>query len=294
MVKLIEGRKYQFLVEKELTLPDNSNHFLVTGPDAKKYLIPAGRYSHYGITPGNVIKCRIDRVNCKGEIFLEPQNPWYSEGKSYSFTVKGTEERTDNSGIKHKVVVVTDKAGSKIIVPPGVLNSFPSRGSKIKLKVQRITKGKLQLEATSRTIAGLSLSAGRNYEFVIERIEKGMDDEDYFVVRDPFGNLHTISRKAYEYYGFSKGTIFTGKVMKHKADSENLIEPVNPFYKPGSVLKMKVTGVTESDVNQSYIIHLRDKYGFNHSIDNETIPEDKTVRCKVVMIKKGKPLFELL
>jgi hypothetical protein len=146
MLKLSEGKEYKFLVEKELTLPDNSRHFLLNGPDLNKYLIPFSRYSHYGILPGTVIKCRIDRINCKGEVFLEPQSPWYSEGKSYYFIVAGTEGRTNSKGIRQKVIVVIDKVGNKISVPLDSPTEYPVKGTKIKLRVVRISKGKPLLE----------------------------------------------------------------------------------------------------------------------------------------------------
>jgi hypothetical protein len=143
-VKLIEGKKYHFLVEKELTLPDNSKHFLVIGPDDKKYLIAAERYSQYGITPGNSIRCKIDKVNCRGKVFLEPQNPWYTEGRSYNFPVEGIETYTDNYGATHKVLIVSDKAGNKISLPLGVIKSVPEKGGYVNLKVERISKGRIR------------------------------------------------------------------------------------------------------------------------------------------------------
>jgi hypothetical protein len=294
MLRLSEGKVYRFLVEKELKLPDNSAHFLLKGPDSKKYLVPLRRYSHYGIVPGSVINCRVDRINCKGEVFLEPGNPWYNEGKSYSFVVEGHEMRTDTGGINHDVVVVVDKSGNRIYVPHDKSLPFPARGTRIKLTVERITKGKIHLVSASREITGQSLRGGRYYKFIIERIEKGMDDEEYFVISDPFGNLHTIARDYYEYYGYSVGTEFRGKIIKYKKNGEKTIEPENPFYKTGSVISLKVTGFTNSSVNTSFTLNLKDKFGYVHCIETPVIPEKGTVRCRIVMIKKGKPMLELV
>lgn len=294
MLKLREGKEYKFLVEKELTLPDDSRHFLLMGPDLNKYLVPVSRYSNYGILTGSVIKCRVDRLNCKGEVFLEPQNPWYSEGKSYSFVVYGTEIRTDNAGINHEVVVVLDKKGNKISVPYDNTEHFPVKGTKLNLIVERITKGKVHLVSTSREMSDKSLKSGTNYEFVVERIERGMDDEEYFVIKDPFGNHHTIAREFYEYYGYSVGTRFRGKIIRYKKNGEKTIEPENPFYKAGSVISLEITGFTKNIINPSFTINLKDKFGFTHCIETATPPEVNSVRCRVVMIKKGKPLLELL
>jgi hypothetical protein len=294
MLKLKEGNVYKFLVEKELSLPDNTIHFLLKGPDLKKYLIPAQNYLNYGLIPGNTIKCRIDRINCNGKVFLEPRNPWYSEGKSYNFRVDGIEVRTDKKGINHNVVIVKDRSGNKISVLHNPSDPYPPKGTLLKLTVERITKGKLHLLAMTSELGSETIKIGKSYEFVIERIEKGMDEEEYFVVKDPFGDLHTISRKFYEYYGYSLGTRFKGKIIKNRNNSEYAIEPENPFYKPGSVIKMTLTGFTENIVNPSFTINLMDSFGFTHCIETATLPAGKKVRCRIVMIKKGKPLLELL
>lgn len=294
MLKLREGKEYKFLVEKELKLPDNSRHFLLKGPDSKKYLIPVSRYSHYRIVKDSIVKCRVDRINCKGEVFLEPQNPWYSEGKSYSFLVDGTDIRTDSAGVNREVIVVIDKMGNKISVPYSNSGPFPARGTKLKLSVERITKGKLHLVSISKEMGGLSLKDGHNYEFVIERIEKGMDDENYFVIKDPFGNLHIIARKFYEHYGYSVGTRFRAKLIRYKINGERTIEPENPFYKTGTIIRMEVTGFSKSIINPSFTLNLKDKFGFTHCIETAMPPKTKLVRCRVVMIKKGRPLLELL
>ena len=294
MLKIREGKEYNFLVEKELTMPDNSRHFIFIGPDKNKYLVPQSRYSNYGISSGSVIKCRVDRVNCKGEVFLEPENPWYKRGRSYDFEVAGTEERIDNSGTSQIVTIVIDESGNRIPVPQAKSKPVPRSGSKISLTVERITKGRIYLVSVSRAVNDRRLVPGRNYEFVIEKIERGMDDEDYFVVKDPSGNLHTIAREFYEYYGYSVGTRFLGKIIKYNKNGEKTIEPDNPFYKPGSVVRMQITGFKENSINSSFTIDLKDKFGFTHCIETPVRPESGYVRCRITMIKKGKPLLELL
>jgi hypothetical protein len=294
MLKLKEGKEYKFLVEKQLSLPDNSNHYLLKASDSKKYLIPAARYSHYGLSPGSEIICRIDRINCRGEIFLEPRNPWYSEGKSYPFIVDGTDIRTDSAGHKHKVVVVLDINRNKITYEHNPSEPFPIKGSKLDLIVERITKGKIFLVRSFQAKNSIALEAGIWYEFVIERIEKGMDDEDYFLIKDPFGSLHTLPRKYYEYYGFSIGTRFKGKIVKYKNNEYKTIEPENPYYKSGDILSLIVLDHKKNAVNQLFTIDLKDEFGFNHCIDSKSIPATKYVRCKVIRVRKGKPLLELL
>ena len=57
---------------------------------------------------------------------------------------------------------------------------------------------------------------------------------------------------------------------------------------------MTVTDFYKSLVNDSITLNVRDKFGFDYSIDSHIQPDGNSVRCKVIRIKKGKPLFQLL
>jgi hypothetical protein len=121
-----------------------------------------------------------------------------------------------------------------------------------------------------------------------------MDDEEYFIVKDPFGNLHTIAREFYEYYGYTIGTRFKGKIIKYKKSSEKTIEPENPFYKAGSVIRLEVLSFSKNIINDSFTINLKDEFGFSHCIETSVPPEKEFIQCRVAKIKKGKPLLEVL
>jgi hypothetical protein len=294
MQRIREGKEYRFLVEKELTLPDSTKHFVLRGPDNNRYLVPLSRYADYGIASGSVVNCRVDRINCKGEVFLEPENPWYAEGGTYPFKVAGREIRIDYQGKNHEVIIVSDIRGNKIPVPFNDSEPFPADGTELMLTVERISKGKIHLIHSSRAVSTGGLRAGHYYEFVIERIERGMNDEEYFVIEDPAGNRHTISKEHYEYYGFAIGSKFRGKVVRYKKNGEKTIEPENPFYTSGSLVVMEVTGYIQNTINSLFTITLTDKFGFMHCIETATPPEERTIRCRIKMIKKGRPLLEAL
>ena len=294
MLKIREGEEYQFLVEKEITAPDKSHHYIMKGPDNRKYLIPVSEYLHYNIEVGSSVRCRIDKINCRGEIFLEPRNPFYIEGKSYSFEVVSHEMRTDKAGIPRRVIVVKDLTGNRIPVPFNENLALPEIGSSLNFVVERITKGKVYLVKSSGTLTDKFLKSGKEYEFIIERIEKGLDNEEYFIVKDPFGNIHTLSREFYEYYGYKVGTSFKGRIIKYAKSGEKTIEPENPYYKTGSVIKMDITSYSKNPVNDSFTLNLKDEFGFTHCIEAAILPEKEYIHCMVVMIRKGKPLLESL
>ena len=98
-MKLKEGRRYNFNVEKIISLND-IDYYVLSGPDKRKYLLDIEDYTSYNIKPGVQLDCRVDKINCQGEIFLEPRHPYYEEGKSYSFNVNNYEDRVNKSGSK--------------------------------------------------------------------------------------------------------------------------------------------------------------------------------------------------
>jgi hypothetical protein len=281
-------------VEKEITMPDNSGHFILLGPDQNKYLIPSGTYSHYNIKTGSVINCKVDKINCKGEIFLEPKNPFYNVNKSYIFEVAGYESRSDSAGIIHDVVIVLDKHGNRIPVLYENNNDLPEIGSGLKLMVERITKGKIFLYRKSDRANTQHLKSGLDYEFEIMVIEKGLDNEEYFIIKDPYGITHSLSRKFYEYYGFAPGKRFRGRIVRYSDGGERIIEPENPYYKPGSVIKLEVVSNLKNLINNSFTVNLKDSFGFMHCIETYTLPENSFVWCRILKIKKGKPLLKLM
>lgn len=292
MLKLREGGEFLFRIEKLAVAPDSTTQFILSGPDRRKFLLPADVYSHYGLRPGMRIKCRIDRLNCNGEIFLEPDNPYYSEGKSYLFRVNEISERTDKSGNTVNVFLVRDLFGNSIAVP--FADNPPEPGKKVRLRVERITKGRIYLYRYPMQVNSISLRAGRYYDFTVERIEKGLNEENFYVIRDPSGSMHTLQEKYYSYYGLKPGKNFRGKVVRYPGKRGKIIEPVNPYYKPGSTMTMKVISCERNTVNSAFTIGIVDKFGYSHCIESAEPASKESVRCKVKMIKKGRPLLELL
>jgi hypothetical protein len=292
MIRYREGDMHEFVVGKQVVTPDKEKYFVLSGPDKRKFLLPLKVYSHYNIVPGENLVCRIDKINCKGEVFLEPANPWYHEGQYYYFGVNGNDMRSDPAGRMIKVVLVKDYSGNEIAVQ--FRGRIPLPGSRVKLLVERISKGRLILRREHGIKRGINMVTGKEYEFEVEKIAKGLDNIDYFIVRDPFGRKHTISRQYYESYGLKPGARFSGKVIKFRSNGEIIIEPENPHYRIGSVLDMKITQVERNKINKSYTIDLMDEFGYSHCLETAAAPKEDIIKCRVAMIRKGKPLLEVL
>jgi len=79
-VILSEGDWFPFRITKFVQLQDNSWYYVLQDINGLKHFMPAGYYKDYGFSIGIQIKCKIDRINCTGRIFLEPEHPYYQEG----------------------------------------------------------------------------------------------------------------------------------------------------------------------------------------------------------------------
>lgn len=292
MIKLKEGCSYHFHVEREIKDPADERHLVLIGPDQHKYLLPVAVYSHYKLRPGMDVKCRIDRINCDGKVFLEPENPFYKVGRSYLFEVTGRSTRTDLSGKEQKVFIVFDRFGNHINIPCS--NDHPLTGERIRLRVLSISKGMICLEYTKISEAEIHLRAGRFYEFHVEALVKGIDDEKYLIIKDHSGSAHALPFKYYGYYGLEPGVRFTGKVVRNSKSGTKRIEPVNPYYRTGSAIKLSILSCSMSAVNKSFTLELLDKYGFLHYIESPVIPQGDTVKCRIARIKKGRPVIEIM
>ncbi|HOK25742.1 MAG TPA: hypothetical protein P5320_03715 [Bacteroidales bacterium] len=293
---LKEGEEYIFTAGKEIETPDGKLYRILQGPDNVKYLLRADYYKEYEITEGKRITCRVDKINCRGEVFLEPRHPVYEPGKQYKFKVVSHEFRSDDSGNDTAVILVEDVFGNKIALPSGVQNTeLPASGSEILLTVERIFRGRPVLYRPSSEKGRFKgLKYGEYYDFRIEKVSKGIDGEEIFVVSDPFGRVHTIPVKYFSHYNINPGSVFKGRIIKHSRNSSWKIEPRNPYYNKDDIISLKVESVMPGVNENSVILTLKDEFGFVHLVNSKTKPENKLVKCRVKTIRKGKPELSLL
>lgn len=292
-MKLEERQSYIFTVIKSIRF-EGKDFYLFEGPDRKRYLLPGERYANYNINPGDSVTCRIDKINCKGEVFLEPEHPFYRENQTYSFEVAGFDTRVDRAGNKHRVVVVRDIFGQDIPVPLLLVGKDnPVKGEKIKLKIGRIAKGNIRFEGVKSEYHTDKEEDERIVEFIINEKIKGLDGREYYLVSDVNGTDYTIPSDYYAHYGLRIGHPFPGRFVRYKAGEEVRVEPVNPFYTPGQNYRFILKEVIELTGSNSIISVVTDKHGFSHNVDGRIeSPPGSDIVLRVERIRKGWPLLK--
>jgi hypothetical protein len=291
-MKLREGKSYNFVNLRTITLPGGDVNIMLAAPDGKKYLLSLERYTSYDLPLKPLIRCKVDKINCSGKVFLEPEHPYYREGKSYLFSVvtgtPASDEMTDE-----KLITIADKRGELFNIPAFLLKNHPGV-KKIKLRIERITKGRLFFTAQREKDDLENLEEGNTYRFMVDRIITGPDYETYYVVVDIYGREHLLNHRYYEHYGLSPGHDFTGRVIRYGTGRAKSIEPQNPWYSPGDIINVTVSSSVADESGERYITEVIDSNGFIHNLVLNDMPSLPLIRCRIVRMKKGRPVLEIV
>lgn len=290
-MRIEEGRHYIFTTVKTIVLPGGEVNLMLTGPDGKKYLLPLERYRNYRLETKTEIECKVDKINCSGKVFLEPEHPYYKEGESYIFTIIGKAAPDNISGNDH-FVEVSDLRGGVFSVSVSLLKDNMISGNRVKLRVERISKGKILFAPPTKRTDLDDLEEGISYRFRVDRIVPGTDYETYYVVLDLNDREHLLNTRYYSHYGLKPGSEFTGRVIRFARGREKAIEPDNPWYVPGDIIEVTVGSSVPLETGEGFITEVFDANGFTHRLLLESSPEMTVIRCRVVKLKKGRPVLE--
>jgi len=295
-----EGQKFQFTISGKITLPGTGEgNWILTGPGQKKYLLTEKYYTHYQLHTGQLIRCLIDKINCSGKIFLEPDHPFYAVGEKYDFPVLRISEPEHFTGKPYCIAWVQDLHGREWPCPVDLPNGIESRLDHLTCRVDRIKKAELILSVRAMNNRFMTLKTGRNYQFKIEDI-RTFENEKFYVLKDKNGDFHRLSLADYIHYDLKKGDSIEATVIKYNPDGECVIEPVHRYYRIGELYPFRFVKLEKTvDVlgHLEAIIFVEDIY--NQSIKvrplswqveaDDYCPEE--IYCLVQRFKKGKPVL---
>ena len=299
---MIEGRNYHFRVIKTVSMHGTGQEYIVLeDPFRNRHLIPADQYENYNLNPGKRIICHIDRINCDGKIFIEPKHPCYETGKTYDFEFVRKETRINQIGESEEVAIVKDLLGNERIAPMSEQDKKLKKTMNIRCKVIAIRKGKIHLSLINRGRVAENLVVGESYDFLVKKVARGVDDRDYFVLEDPFGQIHLLRQSYYNHYRITVGEKINGTVVKFGSDGQYLIEPEHPHYRIGRKYSFSVeTVVKEKNPDNGYSNYLivRDARGEANRIPFNNLPVQDTplpvtISCKIEDVRKGKLILSV-
>ncbi|NOX47289.1 MAG: hypothetical protein GXO89_09970 [Chlorobi bacterium] len=298
-MKLQEGKNYLFRLEGLVELPDGQLFHRLSDPNNVKHLLPAEPYGKYGLESKDEIICHVDKINCSGKIFLEPEHPMYKVGEKYPFEVVGFESIENSDGYEENEILVVDKFGKTVNVPEYWFPNVKNKGKIIWCRVGRIKKGNLILTPVTDPDNTQNLKPGDEIEVTIDEIKTLSGDVEFFVLIDKEKNNYYLRKKFYAEYDLKKGQLITCRVMLQ--NDEIFLEPHHPYYSLGKAYDFKVL---RDDVIEDYpeknvpVLVVADVYKKEYYLRKDQLGPAKsnmeTLNCIVAEIVKGRLVLQCL
>jgi len=295
-----EGQKFPFVITNKLTLPGtNEVNWILLGPDQKKYLLPEQFYLNYNLKTGQQITCTIDKINCSGKIFLEPDHPYYRVGERYDFLVLRISEQEDFLGKLQYIAWVQDLHGLEWPCPIDKPEGIEPGYSYLACRIDRIKKGELILSLPALTTRFMTLKKGKNYTFRIQDI-KTFENAQFYILKDTIGNFHRLPVVDYVHYRFKPGQEIEATVIRYRPNGECLIEPLHPHYVIGETYAfafitlertVDLFGRLEAVITVQDICNQSVKVKpLQWQLEEEDYHPGE-IRCQVLRFNKGKPVL---
>lgn len=300
--RLVQGQTLLFRILKLVELNPNDSYWVLQDPMGYKLLLPAVFYANYGLEEGNTISCRIDKINCNGKVFLEPQHPVYQEGKAYDFPVVEYGERLNILDESEFFIRVRASTGDlwDVVTHNKVFDTIPAI---VSCFVERIKKGKLFLRLQGDYFHHSSIIPGNWYSFrIIDEKVNPADKSLYYILEGPGSGKHLLKKKYYRNYKLMKDMGILCRVEEFSTNGFFLLEPLHPCYNEGEVYSFNFSHIEEqvfSDGGSQKVLVLNDcfKEEIKILINEESLfltQGKKQVMAKVVGVRKSRPEVELL
>lgn len=237
---LNEGVTYPFIVKGLVKNMDElSSSWILEDPYGAKHLVETASYHGYHFESGEKIYCKVDHINCSGQIYLEPPHPFYSEGKAYEFKMIGIEPLTSESGYVQPAVKLEGINGIICFIPLGI-RPIPVINDKIiRCHIDVISKGQIFL---SHPLINPKTGIIKHeiYELSIADIFTNQKKKAYFVLADSFGELFFIEAGSYSHYHLKKGQTIRCEAIRISGNGSWVMEPLHPYYCAGNTYKFNI------------------------------------------------------
>ena len=204
--------------------PDGNLYLILEDSNGYRFIQDYKPYAEYGLKPGAKIICKVDKVNCNGKIFLEPQHPLFEEGKDYPFPVIDTKNYE-----AFALVTLIDSLGKKHFV---FTTKEPSESSLI-CTVIAIHKGQIDIEPADVNLRTPLPRKNDRVESMIEEIVKGGSEEDEIVILSVDKIPLKAPRRCLPYKSKAGEQI----LCLVRAGSRHA-EPIDPNFPPGLILNL--------------------------------------------------------
>ena len=284
---LAEGRFYTFTVTGRIILPDNTEQFVLVDPNGIKHLIDAEPYDRYSLLRRKEIQCHVDKINCSGKIYLEPEHPVYKTGRTYSFEFAGFDRGK-------KLAVFNDALGYYTNVPISSVPASLTKGERLDCLVLRIKRGRVYISYDVVAENYNGYTPGQVYSFTLTGEVKRWEKYEFYTITDEqTGRTFHLRKKFYRSYGFKTGSKILCTLKQ--VDNQLFFEPQHPTYTIGEDYLFDILReepIVEYPNQQKPAYFLRNDYGKEIIVKKEDITNEQInggrIKLRVIDIVKSR------
>jgi hypothetical protein len=295
---LFEGKKYRFTIQRIIEMPpDGEVHFVLENEEGLKFLLLEKYYAHYGLQAGDTIICKVDKVNCTGRIYLEPDHPFCNPGDVVDFQRLACIDLVNSFGEKEMLLILKDPWGQDATLNI-TLHPELAKPDRIECRVERIKKGQLLISNDNIPYYGKGEDPDTTEAFRIVNILTLAENVEYYRLEQQ-GSFFYLRTKYFSKYGFVKGQNIRCRLMAEKMLYGHYIEPEHPNYEIGrdywfDFIRKEQSGEISDRPHQRLVV--RDTLGHEYRlVTTEDIPTwIKSVKARVAEIKMSKCSLEFL
>lgn len=285
-IKLNEGNFYTFLVTGRIILPDNTEQFVLVDPNGIRHLIDAEPYDRYSLLRRKEISCRVDKINCSGKIYLEPEHPVCKIGEIYPFEFAGYKKEKNRAVFK-------DPLGYYTSVPYDTVPNTLHPGENLDCTVLRIKRGRVYISRSVATENYDEYTVEKNYSFTITGEVESWEKYEFYIIKDISNDrIFNLRKKFYRKYGFKTG--FEIICTLKQEETNYYFEPQHPRYHIGQEYSfdiVKEEDITEYPNLKKPAYFLRNDFGKEIIIKKEDVQPNEinqnTIYRKVIDIRKS-------
>lgn len=291
--KLEQGQSYPFIISDLIELPTDQKYYKLIDPNGVKHLLEAVPYLNYNFEFGKTIDCRIDKINCTGKIFIEPEHPYYTLNGIYKFPfLRYGKNRVDSHPGSINAYFL-DAMGNEVEIPSNEILSELKQGDLYEFQVIRIKKGKVYISSLNDRDTYKELKIGKEYLFTVDRIQNYAEKYTYYILKGPSGDEFKLRTKFYVNYGINIGKTISCRLLADK--DELYLEPKHPQYEPGKTYEFEIDRedkIKDYPDDELEVFVLRNNFGKELYIPKNKVSgiwlRGNRVRCKVMDIRKSR------
>lgn len=138
---------YEFELIDEIDFFSSEKYYILTDPFRRKHLLNSKLYKKYNYNIGSKINCHVDKINCQGRVYIEPEHPIYKVGNYYDFKfLKRTQIRNKRGELKI-ILIFVDNLGSEAYAYVSDYSFYTNfNTTEVNAKVIKIKKAKVYIE----------------------------------------------------------------------------------------------------------------------------------------------------